>query len=243
MKIALVGYGKMGHELEALIKGSVIHDLVSISLKNRGDLIDIDGIKQADVVIDYTSADVVVSTIEQVSSLGKKMVIGTTGWYDQLDKITEIVNQANTGLIYGQNFSIGVNLFYKIVSQASRMFNKFEGYDVYGLEVHHKEKSDSPSGTAKKLAAIVMENYPNKTTLLNSAIERKIENHEFNLVSVRAGFNSGYHEIVFDGLADEIKLSHSARSRRGFAEGTLKAAEFILDKTGVHTFDELFSKV
>lgn len=214
MKIALIGYGKMGHEVESLIKESGAHEVVSL--------------KEADVAIDFTSPEIVIETIKKVAAMGQNMVIGTTGWYDRIDKVKWLVKKSKIGLIYGSNFSIGANIFFQIVGFASSLFAKFGNYDVAGYEIHHTAKKDSPSGTAKKLAEIIMKNFPKKK--------------ELNFAALRTGRFFGYHEVIFDSVADEIKLSHSAHSRRGFAEGAILAAEFIKGKKGFYSFDEVFKK-
>lgn len=240
MKIALVGYGKMGHGIEDLISESGAHEIISISYRNPADKLDKDGIAKADVVVDFTSPEIVVETIKEISGMGKNMVVGTTGWYEELPKVKEIIKKSKTGLIYAQNFSIGANIFFQIVGFASALANKFGSYDVAGFEIHHTGKKDSPSGTARKLAGLIMENFPKKKRLETGRLDRQIEKDELHFASLRAGRNFGYHEIIFDSAADEIKLSHSAHGRRGFAEGAIVAAEFIKGKKGIYTFDEVF---
>ncbi len=218
IKIALIGYGKMGKEIDALCRESQDFEVVSISLKDKNDVLDLAGIKKADVAIDFTSKDVVLKNIEEISKLGINLVIGTTGWNTDIDKVKKIVDGSNTGLIYGANFSIGANIFFKIAENASKLFSKFPDYDVYGLEVHHKAKLDTPSGTALKIAS-------------------KVEGLTFN--SIRAGRNPGYHEVTFDSTADSVSLSHQAHGRVGFAKGALVAAEFIKGKKGVYPFEDI----
>ena len=240
MKIALIGYGKMGHAVEEVIGESTTHEVVSISYKNSKEKLDKEGIKRADVAIDFTSPEIVVGTIQEVLRLGTKMVVGTTGWYDDLSKVKTLVKKYKGGLIYGQNFSIGANIFFQVVGFASQLFSKFGNYDVAGLEIHHTGKKDSPSGTAKKLASVIMENFPKKKVLETGRLDRPIKDDEFHFASLRVGRNFGFHEIIFDSSADEIKLSHSAHSRRGFAEGAVLAAEYIRGKKGWHSVDEVF---
>lgn len=253
MKIALVGLGKMGTEVQNLVEESGTHQVVSISYKqslpfsgekgkNPFGNLDKKGISKADVVIDFTSPEVVVSTIKEITKMGKNMVIGTTGWYDQMDQVKELVEKSNIGLIYGSNFSIGANIFFQIVGFASALASKFGSYDVGGFEIHHTGKKDSPSGTAKKIASIIMENFPAKKKLETGRLDRQIEKNELHFASLRVGRNPGYHEVTFDSQADEVKLSHSAHGRRGFAQGALVAAEFINDKKGFYSFDEVFRK-
>jgi len=229
IKIALIGYGKMGKEIDSLCRESEVFEVVSISYKNNlsaqagNASLDIEGIKKADVAIDFTSKDVVLKNIEEVARLGINMVVGTTGWQDDLEKVKKIVSKHKIGLIYGANFSIGANIFFKMAALSAKLFAKFGEYDVYGREVHHKAKLDSPSGTALKISDEIMKNSP----------------YEINFSSVRAGRNPGFHEVVFDSPADSIALSHQAHSRVGFAKGALVAALFIKTKKGLHVFDEV----
>lgn len=241
MKIALLGYGNMGKEMERLINLEKKHQIVSISFKKIGEKIDEEGIKKADVTIDFTSPEIVLDDIKKVSFLRKNMVVGTTGWYDHLGEVEEIVKKSGIGLIYGQNFSIGANIFFQIISFASKLFSKFGNYyDVYGFEIHHLGKKDSPSGTALKLAKEILKNFPNKKIIQTEKLNRKINPEELHFASVRGGRNPGFHKIVFDSNADEVFLAHLAHSREGFVRGAILAAEFILDKKGLYNFDEIF---
>ncbi|MES3031989.1 MAG: dihydrodipicolinate reductase C-terminal domain-containing protein [Patescibacteria group bacterium] len=218
IKIALVGYGKMGQEIEALCVNSEIFEVVSISYKKVTDSLDLKGIATADIAIDFTSKDVLLKNVEAVAKLGKNIVIGTTGWYEELDKVKKIVEKNKIGLLYSPNFSVGVNIFFKMIDFTGKLLAKFPEYDVYGLEIHHKAKLDSPSGTALKIAS-------------------KINGLKFT--SIRAGRNPGFHEVVFDSNADSITLSIQSHSRVGYAKGALVAAEFIKNKKGIYTFDDV----
>lgn len=240
MKIALVGFGKMGQEISNLINESGTHQVVSVSYKNIKDGLDKEGIAKADVVVDFTSPEIVLDSIKEITGMGKNMVVGTTGWYDRMDQVKDMVEKTKTGFIYAQNFSVGANIFFKIIGLASALFSKFGSYDVAGFEIHHTGKKDSPSGTAKKIASVIMENFPQKKKLETGRLDRQVEKDELHFASLRAGRNPGFHEIIFDSMADEIKLSHSAHGRRGFAEGAIVAAEFIKDKKGFYSFDEVF---
>ncbi len=219
IKVALIGYGKMGKEIDALCRESDTFEVVSISFRNISDLLDLPGIKKADLAIDFTSRDVVIKNIEQIAKLGKNLVVGTTGWYNNLDEVKKLVAKHKIGLIYSSNFSVGANIFFKMIDFSAKLFAKFPEYDAYGLEIHHKAKLDSPSGTALKIAS-------------------KVEG--LNFTSIRAGRNPGFHEVVFDSQADGITLSHQAYNRIGFAKGALVAAEFIKNKKGVYAFEDLF---
>ena len=218
IKIALIGYGKMGKEIYALCCDSEVFEVVSISFKNISDSLDIEGIKKADVAIDFTSKDVVLKNVKAIAKLGKNLVIGTTGWYEHLPEVKKIVEKYKIGLIYSSNFSVGANIFFKIIDFSAKLFAKFSEYDVYGLEIHHKAKLDSPSGTALKIAGKV---------------------NGLHFTSIRAGRNPGFHEVVFDSNADGITLSHQAYNRAGFAKGALVAVEFIKNKKGMYSFEDI----
>ncbi len=238
MKIALIGYGNMGREIEEIVKSGGNHEISSISSESKG--WDAEGIKDCDVVIDFSSPEVAIDNIKKVLEFGKNMVVGTSGWYDRISEVEELVNNAGTGLIYGQNFAIGTNIFFKLVETAGKLASKYGNYDVFGTEIHHKGKKDSPSGTAFKTAEIIMANFPEKKKLETGRLDRKIEEDELHFASLRGGRNPGMHEVTFDSDADSITLSVQNHSRRGYAEGAVMAAEFIKDKKGVYSFDSLF---
>ena len=240
MKIALLGFGNMGKEIDRLISQSSAHQVVSKSLQHTNGEWDEQGIRQSDVVIDFTSAEVVLSNIRKVASLGKNMVVGTTGWYEQTDEVKRIVERANIGLIYAQNFSIGANIFFQVVAYATRLMANFGNYDVYGFEIHHGGKKDSPSGTAIRIAKAIMDNFPEKKKIQTDKLDRQIESNELHFASVRGGRNPGFHQVVFDSPADSVTLAHQAHSREGFAQGAILAAEFIKGKKGFYNFDAVF---
>lgn len=240
MKIALVGFGNMGKEVDRLINESGNHQVVSKSLQEINGKWDEQGIKTADVVIDFTSSEVVLENIKKVALLGKNMVVGTTGWYSQMDQVKKIVEENKIGLIYAQNFSIGANIFFKVISYAANLFAKFGKYDVYGFEIHHTGKKDSPSGTALRIAKEILDKFPSKKAIQADKLDRKINPEELHFASVRGGRNPGFHQVVFDSPADSITLSHAAHNRTGFAQGAILAAEFIKNKKGLYNFDEVF---
>lgn len=240
MKIALIGFGNMGQELERVIKSSDKHQVVSVSLESVDGVWDTRGLRKSDVVIDFTHPSVILENIKKVASMGKNIVVGTTGWYDQISEVKRIVKQKKIGLIYAQNFSVGANIFFKIVKDASNLFAKFEGYDAYGFEVHHTGKKDSPSGTAVRIAKEILNNFPAKKKLQTEKLDRQIEKDELHFASVRGGRNPGFHQVTFDSIADSITLSHQAHNRTGFAKGAILAAEFIKGKKGLYNFDQVF---
>ncbi|MFH1423087.1 MAG: dihydrodipicolinate reductase C-terminal domain-containing protein, partial [Planctomycetota bacterium] len=181
--------------------------------------------------------------IQILCRLGKNSVIGTTGWYDNLNLVKEIVSDTNIGLIYSQNFSLGINIFYRIITLAARLLGQTDLYDPFCHEFHHTGKQDSPSGTEKKLAEIIAEEIRQKETPVFETLNRKIAPHEFHATSTRAGFFPGTHIIGFDSEFDTIELRHTLRSRSALALGALKAAEWIKDKKGLFSSDDLLDKL
>src|ERR1035437_2956752 len=228
MKILLLGHGNMGTEIEKLINESGKHQIVAINLGHLGDQIDEEAVRKADVVIDFTSPQIVVENIKKVAALGVNMEVG------------KIVTGSGIGLMYAHNFSVGANIFFQVVAHAAKLMSKFGNYDVYGFEVHHTGKKDSPSGTALRIAKEIMGNFPAKSSVQTEKLDRQINPEEFHFASIRGGRNPGFHQVVFDSSADSITLSHAAHNRRGFAEGAVLAAEFILGKKGLFTIDDVF---
>ena len=229
MKIAIIGYGKMGKLVEKVSKKRG-HDIVSIidSLTTN------DNISDADVCIEFTEPDAVLDNIEIIASHGKNLVIGTTGWYDKIDNVAAIIDKTDTGAIYSPNFSVGVNLFMDIVSHAAELINQYPEYDVAGVEYHHKNKADSPSGTAKAIANALIEKIERKKIAEYNVVDRVIKPEELHFTSVRCGATPGTHTVIYDSEADTITITHTARNREGFALGAVLAAEWIQNKKGFY---------
>jgi 4-hydroxy-tetrahydrodipicolinate reductase len=167
-------------------------------------------------------------------------VVGTTGWHDRLPEVRALVEQAGGGLVHAANFSVGVNLFYRIVREAAALMARFPDYDPYIVEKHHRQKKDAPSGTARALAKIVEAATGRKAQAeLAGALPEKA----FHVAAVRGGGIVGEHTVGFDAGVDEILLEHRARSRRGFAAGSVVAAEWIATRTGLHTFEDVLDEI
>ncbi len=243
--IALIGYGNMGRIIEtmALEKGHTIAAKIDPFAEGCDETITREALSGADVCIDFTHPSVVVDNIKQMAALGKNMVIGTTGWYDQMDEIKQVVERHKVGLIWSGNFSVGVNALFKIVEFAARIFNNLPDYDVLGHEFHHKNKADSPSGTATMLANILVDNIARKEHAVYRMLDRKIEPNELHFSSSRGGAIPGTHSVMFDSPVDTIEIKHTARGREGFAAGTLLAAEFIQHKTGFYSINDLMDEL
>jgi 4-hydroxy-tetrahydrodipicolinate reductase len=228
MKVALVGHGKMGHEVEAVLRERG-HEPVVVA---RGAAFP----AGCAVGIDFTRSDAVPANVQAAMKAGCRYVVGTTGWSDRLDEVQRAVSQAGGGLVHAANFSVGVNLFYKVVRDAAALLARFPDYDPYVLERHHRQKKDAPSGTANVLAGIVSSaggKRPKPTSTLDGALP----DDSFHVAAVRAGGIVGEHTVGFDSGGDEILLEHRARTRRGFALGAVLAAEWIATRTGFHSFD------
>lgn len=242
-RICLIGYGKMGQMIAGMAAENGC-EVVSAIDPHHGDCgkeISLECIKDAEVCIDFSHPSVVLQNIRQVVSLGKSLVVGTTGWNAHLEEVHQWVDKNHTGLVYGANFSIGMNLFSRLVTEAAKLFDRFDNYDVYGLEMHHNQKADSPSGTALELSRLLLENISRKSNALYEPAYRRIEPYELHFASLRAGSIPGTHQVGFDSDADTIELIHRVRSRSGFAIGALQAAKWLKDRKGCYSFSEVIT--
>jgi 4-hydroxy-tetrahydrodipicolinate reductase len=246
MKIAIIGYGAMGHLIEDVAKERGIEVVSIIDPQAEGAThkeVSEESVKEADVCIDFTIPQVAVENIKKISASGKNIVMATTGWYDQMDDVKKIVEESDNGFIWSGNFSIGVNMFFRMVKAAAKVANKVEEYDIASYELHHNRKADSPSGTANMIGNILVDNIDRKSKLVFDKLDRKIEADELHISSVRGGDIPGTHTILFDSTADTIELKHTARTRKGFALGAVMAAEFINEKKGWFEIDDLMDNV
>lgn len=245
MNIAVVGYGRMGKEVARLAPSqnvTVVATVDPVAPEAQFDTISPEALKSADVVLEFTTPDTVLQNIQIVCRLGKDLVVGTTGWYDRLSLVKELVEDTGVGLVYSPNFSLGVNIFYRIVSLAAKLLGQAGQYDPFCHEFHHKGKQDSPSGTAKKLAQIIVEEMKDKETPVYETLSRKIAAAEFHVTSTRAGFYPGTHIVGFDSEFDTIELIHTLRSRSALALGALKAAQWIKGRKGLFSFSDLVAE-
>lgn len=229
MKIALIGHGAMGRLIETLARDA--GDEIVAVIDERYESASADGLaaelKGADAAIDFTVAGAVRRNVGACLAAGVPLVEGTTGWNEQKDEILGLVRSRDGGFVYGANFSIGVNVFYRIVDHAAELFSRFREYETFIEEQHHSRKKDAPSGTALKLKDIVAAH----------------DERDFSVSSTRAGNIPGTHTVGFDGPADQIALTHMARSREGFASGALLAARWIAGKKGVYEFTDVIDEV
>ncbi|WP_031497326.1 4-hydroxy-tetrahydrodipicolinate reductase [Bryobacter aggregatus] len=230
MKIAMVGYGKMGKMIESLAGeygGEVVLKLDEFNNAGQA-LMTPEHFQGIDVAIEFTTPHTAVPNILKLQELGVPTVVGSTGWLEELPSVTEAVQAKKGALVWSPNFSIGVNLFFAAVKQLSAQMEEFPEYGAWAWEIHHSAKKDAPSGTLKMAV---------------EQMRRGGYTREVSESSNRAGSVPGTHEIGFDSAADTITLRHTARSREGFARGALKAAQWIQGRTGVYEFGEiLFQK-
>ena len=232
MKIALLGYGKMGQTIErfALERN---HKIVYTSDKNleKGDL------KQADVAINFSVPEAAVPNIKQAMQLKIPVVSGTTGWLDKFEEITQFCNEKNTAFLYASNFSIGVNLFFKLNDLVARLIEPHkEEYRVSIKEIHHVHKLDAPSGTALSLAKPLLNTDYFKEWELNGTGLEKL-----NIEAIREGEVPGKHIVIYHSQVDEISIKHEAFNRDGFAQGAIIAAEWLADKKGIFTMQDVLN--
>lgn len=243
MKIALVGYGGMGRAVgriakerghEVMVVDPHAEEAVCASLTEA----ELDSV---DVVVDFSLGEFALDHLELCVERGVNLVIGSTGWYDSLEEVRKKVEASEIGMMWSSNFSIGVNLYFKMVEAAAKMIDKFDEYDVWGHEIHHFNKADSPSGTAKSLEKILLENISRKDSVVEEKLDRRREDNEIHFSSVRGGAVNFEHTIAFDSAADRISLKHEARCRDGYALGAVKAAEWLKGKRGYHEMNDFLN--
>jgi len=234
MKIALLGYGKMGKEIEAIALNKRHEIVLKIDKDNLHDMT-LDALKKADVAIEFSTPHTVLNNIEKCFEAQLPVVVGTTGWYDSFEKIKTLCKEKNGTLFYATNFSIGVNLFFKVNKYLSHLMNSYEDYDVSMEEIHHIHKLDKPSGTAITLAEQIIENIDRKK---NWSIEDKKPETLF-IKDVREGEVAGTHIIKYHSSIDDIEIMHKAHNRKGFANGAVIAAEFVKGRKGIFNMSDI----
>jgi 4-hydroxy-tetrahydrodipicolinate reductase len=226
MNLLILGRGKTGSLVAEVARARRHHVRVLSAAENAGaSALTPDSLAPTDVVIDFTTPAAVVANAEACILARKNLVVGTTGWYEQLPRLREMVLLAKTGFLYGSNFSIGVNLFFEIVATAGAALK--HDYSGQIFERHHAQKKDAPSGTAITLQKIV----------------RESGGQEVEIVSFREGDAVGMHEVVFNSPGDRIYLCHDAKSRQGYAEGAVRAAEWLTAKTGFYEFRNVWREL
>jgi 4-hydroxy-tetrahydrodipicolinate reductase len=242
VRIALLGYGKMGHEIEAVALAAG-HEIVARFDVESPATAERLKASNADVVIDFSQPDAVERNAKMVVLSNLPLVIGTTGWEKSRDMVRSEFERTGLGCVYASNFSIGVNLFLQVAKYAAELFDR-AGYDAFITEAHHRAKKDFPSGTALRLAEEVLSAMTSKSKII-SELEQglTIANDVLHVSSIRAGAIPGTHTLGFESAEDSIEITHRARSRRGFAVGAVKAAEWIVGRPGFYRFEESVSEI
>jgi len=239
MKIAIIGYGKMGKMIESIAvdRGHKIGSKIDI---DNQDLMAAENLKKHDVVIEFTRPETAADNISRCLDAGIPVVSGTTGWKDKLGELVNRCKKENTAFLYASNFSLGVNLLFHLNRQMASIMNRYQEYDVRLSEIHHIQKLDAPSGTAITLADDILENISRKKGWTME--EPPIPGSEKIWIDcIRAGNVAGVHEISYESGSDLLSIRHAAKDRRGFALGAVLAAEFISDKTGFFTMKEVLN--
>jgi 4-hydroxy-tetrahydrodipicolinate reductase len=226
MRIVIVGNGKMGRSVASLAeaRGHTIHGMIGGSENAGARALTAERLKGAEVAVEFTKPDAVVANLERLIDAGVPVVTGTTGWRDQLPRITAHVERRGGGLLHAANFSLGVHLFLRAARDLARRFAAHPDFDAFILEEHHAAKVDAPSGTARELQARASSADPART---------------FPITSVRAGATPGTHLVAYDGPYERVTLAHVARSREGFAAGALAAAEWLPGHRGIYTVEDM----
>jgi 4-hydroxy-tetrahydrodipicolinate reductase len=261
MRVALIGYGKMGklidvkarergHRITAIIDPRAAGEDSLSGAPVFRDLREAGALDRADLAIEFTGPGATPDNISVLAERRIPAVTGTTGWYADLDRVKAMVIEGGSSLVWAANFSLGVNLFYRIAAYAAQLADPFPEYDVGGWEAHHNKKADSPSGTAKTLTERVLSRMTRKKGVLWDRSEGPPAPDLLHYPSLRTGSAPGIHTLIFDSPADTISLTHEARNREGFAAGALRAAEWLLEggpgaepRRGVFTMDDVLDGI
>jgi 4-hydroxy-tetrahydrodipicolinate reductase len=244
-RIALIGYGRMGQELHRLISERgwpepfIVDPLKEHVYESIDDLMG----RGVEVCIEFTTPDQAVKNILACVQAGLPIVSGTTGWEAHVATVADAVGKSEGACIQASNFSLGVFLFHRIATFAASLLHDFEQYDIAVHEVHHTGKTDAPSGTALMLARSILAANVRKTMIATKIPEEEVDPESLYVTSTRVGAVFGEHHILIDSAADSIELTHRAKGRRGFAEGALLAAQWICDKRGMFTLEDLLHDI
>lgn len=246
MNIAISGYGRMGKLIRKIAKqrGHTICAVIDpVSEEASFKELSNESLSEADVVIDFSVPSSAVENIKKAAKAGVSMVMGTTGWYGDMEEVRGIVEDSGIGFIWSGNFSTGVNLFFSIIRNAASIINYFDSYDPLVHEYHHKNKADSPSGTAAMIGEILLEEIDRKERIVTESLKRKIEADEIHISSTRGGSIPGTHSVTFDSEVDTIELKHTARGREGFAAGAVAAAAWIKHRSGFYGIENMMKEI
>lgn len=244
MKIALLGYGKMGKIIEKIAVSRKHEIVLTIDHDNLSDLT-AENLQKADVAIEFSTPSTVLSNIGHCFKAGIPVVVGTTGWYDQVDAVKAQCEADNGAIIYGSNFSVGVNVFFQVNKMLAKLMSNYPYYDVQVEEIHHTQKLDSPSGTAITIAEGIIANLPGKNEWVNvlgdAGGEDNIKANQLLIESHRIDSVPGTHTVIYDSEVDTIEFKHTAHNRNGFALGAVLAAEWMPGKKGFFSVSDMFN--
>jgi 4-hydroxy-tetrahydrodipicolinate reductase len=245
MKIALLGYGKMGKIIEKIALSRKHEIVLTIDHETLHDLTP-ENLQKADVVIEFTTPASVLSNIEQCFNANVPIVVGTTGWYEKLPEVKQQCVEGNKSLLWASNFSIGVNVFFHVNKLLAKVMNKYPYYEVQVEEIHHTQKMDSPSGTAITIAEGIINNTDTKNEWVNVLTtddnddDANVAANQLLIESLRIDSVPGTHTVIYDSEVDSIEFKHTAHNRNGFALGAVLAAEWLHDKKGFYSVEAMF---
>ncbi len=247
MKIALLGYGKMGKIIEQIALDRKHEIVLKIDYDNQHELTP-ENLQKADVAIEFSTPATVLGNIAQCFSVGVPIVVGTTGWYDEFKQVKQQCLDGNHSFIYASNFSIGVNIFFHVNKLLAKVMNNYPYYEVQVEEIHHTQKLDAPSGTAITIAEGIIENFTEKKEWVNvladngeETLDDTIKNDQLLIESLRIENVPGTHTVIYDSEVDSIEFKHTAHNRNGFALGAVTAAEWVADKKGFYSVQDMFN--
>ena len=236
MRVAIIGYGKMGHEIEQVLLSRGHSVALIIDQDNAHDLC-AEKLAEVDVAIEFTTPTTAYSNVRTCIECGTPVVSGTTGWHDKLEELQALCREKGSSMIWSSNYSLGVNITFRLNRYLAELMNRFEGYNVAIEEIHHTQKKDAPSGTAISLANDILERVERKQRWMNEPTE---EADAIAITSLREGTVPGTHTVTYLSEDDKIEIKHTLFSRRALALGAVVAAEFVAPRKGVFTIDDLF---
>jgi len=235
MKIALIGYGKMGHAIEEIAVSRGHEIVLRVSTKNLEDNT-VSNIQKADVAIEFSRPEIAFNNLTQCLDAGVPVVCGTTGWLNRFEEIKKYCAEKKGALLYASNFSIGVNIFFELNKRLAQLMSAQQEYEVSMEEIHHTHKKDAPSGTAISLAEQILDILPVKKHWVNQVLT---DPSELGILSRRIDPAPGTHKVMYHSEVDDIEIIHTAHSRKGFALGAVLAAEFLKGKSGVFSMADV----
>ena len=236
MKVAIIGYGKMGHEIEQVLLQRGHSVALIIDQDNAYDLCT-EKLAEVDVAIEFTTPTTAYSNVRTCIESGTPVVSGTTGWHDKLEELQTLCREKNSTMIWSSNYSLGVNITFRLNRYLAELMNRFDGYNVAIEEIHHTQKKDAPSGTAISLANDILARVERKSEWVNEPTNNE---KALEITSLREGMVPGTHTVTYESADDKIEIKHTLFSRRALALGAVVAAEFIATRKGVFTIDDMF---